>query len=50
MDFRVSNIETDDELKQRARQFIIQRVCKNYKLEGDSEFTPEEMEKALQAV
>ena len=49
MDFRVSNVETDDELKQRARECIIQRVCKKYRLEGDSEFTPEEMEKALQA-
>jgi hypothetical protein len=36
-------------LKKRAREYIIQRVCKKYRLEGDSEFTPEEMEKALQA-
>lgn len=44
MDFRVSNVETDEELKQRAREYIIQRVCDKYRLEGDSE-----MEKALQA-
>ena len=37
----------DDELKQRAREYILQRVCNKYKLEGDSEFDPEEMEKAL---
>jgi hypothetical protein len=49
MDFRVSNVETEEELRQRAREYIIQRVCDKYKLELDSEFTPEEMEKALQA-
>jgi hypothetical protein len=49
MDFRVSNVETDEVLKQRAREYIIQRVCDKYRLEGDLEFTPEEMEKALQA-
>jgi ferredoxin-fold anticodon binding domain-containing protein len=47
MDFRVSNVETDDELKQRARENILQRVCDKYRLKGDSEFDPEEMEKAL---
>jgi hypothetical protein len=49
MDFHVSNVETDEELKQRAREYIIQRVCNKYRLQGDSEFTPEEMERALQA-
>jgi hypothetical protein len=49
MDFRVSNVETDEELMKRAREYIIQRVCDKYRLEGDSEFTPEEMEKELQA-
>ena len=49
MDFRVSNVETDEELKQRAREYIIQRVCDKYRLEGDLEFTPEEMKKSLQA-
>jgi hypothetical protein len=49
MDFRVSNVETDDELKQRAREYILLPVCDKYRLEGDSEFDPEEMEKALQA-
>jgi hypothetical protein len=49
MDFHVSNVETDEELKQRAREYIIQRVCDKYRLEGDPEFAPEEMEKALQA-
>ena len=49
MDSRVSNVETDDELKQRAREYILQRVCDKYRLVGDSEFDPEEMEKALRA-
>jgi hypothetical protein len=49
MDFRVSNVETDDELKQRAREYILRRVCEKYRLKGDSEFDPEEMEKALRA-
>ena len=49
MDFRVSNVETDEELKQRAREYILQRVCEKYRLNGDSEFDPEEMEKALRA-
>jgi ferredoxin-fold anticodon binding domain-containing protein len=49
MDFRVSNVETDSELKKRAREYILQRVCDKYRLKGDSEFDPEEMEKALQA-
>ena len=49
MDFRVSNVETDEELKQRTREYIIQRVCDKYRLEGDLEFTPEEMKKSLQA-
>ena len=49
MDSRVSNVESDDELKQRAREYILQRVCDKYRLVGDSEFDPEEMEKALRA-
>lgn len=49
MDSRVSNVETDDELKQRAREYILQRVCEKYRRNGDSEFDPEEMEKALRA-
>jgi hypothetical protein len=49
MDFRVSIVETDEELKQRAREYILQRVCEKYRLNGDSEFDPEEMEKALHA-
>ena len=36
-------------MKQRAREYILQRVCNNYKFKGDSEFDPEEMEKALRA-
>ena len=44
MDFRVSNVEVNDELMQRAREYILQRVCNNYKFKGDSEFDPEEME------
>lgn len=47
MDFRVSNVETDDKLKQLAREYILERVCDKYRLKGDSEFDPEEMEKAL---
>ena len=47
MDFRLSNVETDDELKQRAREYILRRVCEKYRLKGDSEFDPEEMEKSL---
>ena len=49
MDFRISNIETDDDLKQDARQYILQRLCDEYRLKGDPEFDPEEMEKALRA-
>jgi ferredoxin-fold anticodon binding domain-containing protein len=49
MDFHVSNVETEDELKQHAREYILQRVCDKYRLQGDSEFDPEEMEKALHA-
>ena len=49
MDSRVSNVETDDKWKQRARVYILQRVCDKYRLEGDSEFDPEEMEKTLHA-
>ena len=49
MDSQVSNVETDDKWKQRARLYILQRVCDKYRLEGDSEFDPEEMEKALRA-
>ena len=49
MDSRVSNFESDDELKQYAREYIVQRICNNYRLEGDSEFDPEEMEKTLHA-
>jgi hypothetical protein len=49
MDFRASNHEMDDELKQRAREYILQQVCEKYRLKGDSEFDPEEMEKALRA-
>ena len=47
MDFHVSNVETDEELKQRAREYILQQVCEKYRLKGDSEFDPEEMEKTL---
>lgn len=47
MEFRVSNVETDAELKQLAREYILQRVCEKYRLKGDSEFDPEEMEKSL---
>ena len=43
------HVETDDQLKQRAREYIIQRVCDKYRSKGDSEFDPEEMEKALRA-
>jgi hypothetical protein len=50
MDFRVSNVDTDDELKQRAREYILQRVCDKYRSKGDSEFDPEEMEKALREI
>ena len=49
MDFHASNQEMDEELKQRAREYILQQVCEKYRLEGDSEFDPEEMEKALRA-
>ena len=49
MDFRASNHEMDDELKQCAREYILQQVCEKYRLKGDSEFDPEEMEKALRA-
>ena len=41
MDFRAPNIETDDELKQLAREYILQRVCEKYRLKGDPEFDPE---------
>ena len=34
MDSRVSNVESDDELKQRAREYILQRVCDKYRLVG----------------
>ena len=47
MDFPASNHEMDEELKQRAREYILQQVCEKYRLKGDSEFDPEEMEKAL---
>ena len=30
-------------------KYIIQRVCDKYRSQGDSEFDPEEMEKALHA-
>jgi hypothetical protein len=33
MDFRVSNVETDDELKQRAREYVLKRVCEKYRRE-----------------
>jgi hypothetical protein len=47
MDFRVSKLENGDELKKLARDYILQRVCDKYRLEGGSEFDPEEMEKSL---
>jgi hypothetical protein len=46
----VSNVETDHQLKKRAREYIIQEFVKKYRLEGDSEFTPEEMEKGATSV
>ena len=49
MDFPASNHEMDEELKQRAREYILQQVCEKYRLKGNSEFDPEEMEKALRA-
>ena len=49
MDFRVSNVETEDELKQRAREYVLERVCEKYRRRDNSEFTVEEMEKMLGA-
>ena len=41
MDFRVSNVETEDKFKQLSREYIL-LVCDKYRLKGDSEFDPEE--------
>jgi hypothetical protein len=47
---RVSNIESDAELKKRAMDYILREVCKKYRDENDPIFTSEEVKKRLRGL
>jgi hypothetical protein len=47
---RVSNVESDSELKTKAMNFILREVCKKYREGNDPTFSPEEVKQRLKGL
>jgi hypothetical protein len=45
VDIQVSNAESDAQLKTKAMQFILDRICRKYLEENDPTFSQEELKK-----
>ena len=48
IDIMPSNVESDAELKTRATQFILNRICSKYLEKNDPTFSQEEVKKSLE--
>jgi hypothetical protein len=47
---RISNVESDADLKTRAMNYILREICAKYKNKKDPTFTSEEVRKRLQGL
>ena len=50
IDIMPSNVESDAELKTRATQFILKRICSKYLEKNDPTFSQEEVKKKLRGL
>jgi hypothetical protein len=47
---RISNVESDSELKMRTMKFILREVCRNYRVRGDASLNREEVKQRLRGL